>query len=281
MASTTRRQSRLLELGELPASPGKSGEGKMDKKSSSAGEVDQKEEKGINGKTRMIMSTTTDHASPTTNFSNIPKEEESEQKVPRDASETTATTLKERTQSMEMTGIIHALDPLRIPEEEGRVKTEESALYRSSSIVSDADAQAANDNAFSASNSDSDSSDGLEAVFTAELEIDEDPTTGPKPTSTPPSPAPCPSPVVITPPAPPLVASKPSFQTGMVYLAAEYKPWEIVYQCVACEADVRIRGGGQLPYNLSGGNTEMLRCRECGCRILLKKTRRAMQFEAR
>jgi len=68
----------------------------------------------------------------------------------------------------------------------------------------------------------------------------------------------------------------------MVYLAAEYKPWEIVYQCVECEADVRIRGGGPVRNTSSGGNIELLRCRDCGCRVLLKKrTKRAVQFEAR
>ncbi|EFQ95619.1 hypothetical protein PTT_05784 [Pyrenophora teres f. teres 0-1] len=238
------------------------------------------------------MSTTTDRASPTSNISSIPKEEEREQRISRDALETTVTMLKERTQSMEMSEIIHALDPPQISEEGGQVKNEELALHRSSSIVSitnndnndaqDAEAQEANNNPSSASNSDSDSSDDLEAAFTAELEIDEDPTIDRKPTSTPPSPVPSPLPMVTTSPALPPVASKPSFQTGMVYLAAEYKPWEMVYQCVECEGDVRIRGGGQVRNNLSGGSMETLRCRDCGCRILLKKrTRRAVQFEAR
>ncbi|KAI8940847.1 hypothetical protein NX059_002108 [Plenodomus lindquistii] len=64
---------------------------------------------------------------------------------------------------------------------------------------------------------------------------------------------------------------------------APRKPWRIDYICDQCEGVVSIRGGGLGVYDeATGRNTDPMRCRECGCRMLWKgRTKRIVQFEAR
>ena len=286
MAPTTRRQSRLLELGQLPGPQEKDRQDKVDGEKSSAGEVAKKEDEDINEENRIIVATATDHASPTTNTSITSGENEDKQKDLQDTFDATTPTLKECTQSMEMTDIMHIISHHSAKEEPLKSDEEQTSLHRSSSIVTitdnnsndvqDADSP---DSPGSESSSASESDD-LEAAFTAELEIEEDPPTGRKPPSTstlgqpalPLEPSQSSTTNIIT-THPPEIA-KPNVQTGMVYVATQSKPWEFVYQCFKCEANVRIRGGGQV--------RDVLRCRDCGYRILVKKrTKRMVQFEAR
>ncbi|KAF2854416.1 hypothetical protein T440DRAFT_377831, partial [Plenodomus tracheiphilus IPT5] len=57
----------------------------------------------------------------------------------------------------------------------------------------------------------------------------------------------------------------------------------VEYICYECEQPVVIRGGGSgICDAQSGTNSDKMRCRECGCRVLWKKrTERIVQFEAR
>ncbi|KAF1947069.1 hypothetical protein EJ02DRAFT_334696, partial [Clathrospora elynae] len=54
------------------------------------------------------------------------------------------------------------------------------------------------------------------------------------------------------------------------------------YMCLDCEADVLICGGAGIYDQYSGANTDRVRCRECGCRILMKqRTQKMVRFEER